>query len=85
MVRISLRNCRSGHAQGMLAQFMAETGRGKLNWKLLENEALALLYGRLPYHLDRTFLETYKDYNRALKFLKVAVDHAPEHISQVLG
>jgi tetratricopeptide (TPR) repeat protein len=44
----------SGHAQGMLAQFMAETGRGKLNWKLLENEALALPYGRLPYHLENS-------------------------------
>jgi tetratricopeptide (TPR) repeat protein len=76
-----------GYAQGMLAQFQAETGRGVPDLERLQSEALALPYGRLPYYLGRMFFSTYQDYDRALQFLKVAVDCAPEDVDarRILG
>ena len=69
-----------GQVQGMLAQFHSETDRGLANIELLENEALAVPYGRLPYYLGRIFLGTYHDYERALHFFQLAVECAPENV-----
>jgi tetratricopeptide (TPR) repeat protein len=77
-----------GEVQGMLAQFQAETQGGipaeteggipKI--ELLENEALTVPYGGLPYYLGRIFLGTYHDYERALRFCQLAVECAPEDV-----
>ncbi|MBD2770385.1 tetratricopeptide repeat protein [Hymenobacter sp. BT664] len=77
-----------GQVQGMLAQFQAENEGGipdetegdipKI--ELLENEALTVPYGGLPYYLGRIFLGTYHDYERALRFCQLAVECAPEDV-----
>lgn len=69
-----------GQVQGMLAQFQAETEEGIPKIEDLENEALAVPYGRLPYYLGRIFLGTYHDYKRALRFFQLAVECAPEDV-----
>jgi len=69
-----------GRAQGVLAQFRAETGRGHLDLERLEGEALAMPYGRLPFYLGQLFLQTRGDGDRAARFLDLAVTHAPEDV-----
>lgn len=69
-----------GRAQGVLAQFRAETGRGQLDLERLETEALAMPYGRLPFYLGQLHLQARGDAERAARFLGVAVDHAPEDV-----
>ena len=71
----------NGKAMGMLAQFQAETGRGKPDLDVLEDEATTMPYSRLPFLLGRLLLATYRDYDRALRLLKLAVESTPEDVS----
>jgi Flp pilus assembly protein TadD len=67
-----------GVAIGMWAQFQLATGRGQPNLAQLEAQALAMPYSRLPYHLGRIYLALRPDPARAVRFLRIASDCAPD-------
>lgn len=76
-----------GAAQGMMAQFRLDTGRGQTDLDALEHAALQRPYSRLAFYLGRLFLTSVVDHHRAIKLLEIAAAHATESIEtmQLLG
>jgi tetratricopeptide (TPR) repeat protein len=76
-----------GMAQGMMATFRVDTGRGETDLHALEHVAEQRPYSRLAFYLGRLFLTSVVDHRRAIRMLELAAAHATESVEtlQLLG